>query len=538
MPVGYGQGYHGYPYAAPPAYPWPAQPAYPQVTYAPGMRAMPNLVPVAYPIPPAPPPTVNAPTPPAEPAASGGEATLAPSPRKSLFSKIFRKHGSVVPASEARDVDNSGITQVSAQTPAGAQPLPAPTPSMGNAPYSPAPPAAPFSVDAAAYANSDMEVRKAERQVAPGPGLFINECWWVNAAYKMSWFRPGPLDIPLVTSGSAGDNNPGSLSSPNSGIIFGLGGIDFSMSHGIQLEGGFFLDDEHRISMEATLLYYAPNRVSNIFASDPSGNPVIARPVFDGRTGIEQAFLTSLPDAVAGSTTVEATTQVTGYEINTRYNCCINPALHFDWLGGFRFLRLKEKLTIQDRLTAIQNNFITFKGVGIPTGAKIFDEDVFETTNKFYGVNAGARWYWQWNWFTLAAFGKVAVGLTEETVTINGATFLDSALGNASTVGGILAQQSNIGTRTKSVFGVVPEAGFNLGLNLCDHFRLTTGYSFLYWNKAARPGNQIDRNVNTLVVPTDQDFGRPFDGGNGPVFSFKDQGFWIHTFSFGTELYW
>ena len=83
-------------------------------------------------------------------------------------------------------------------------------------------------------------------------------------------------------------------------------------------------------------------------------------------------------------------------------------------------------------------------------------------------------------------------------------------------MGGILALPSNIGSYSRSVFGVIPEAGLTLGVQPINHVRLTAGYSFLYWNAVARPGDQIDPRVNRGAIPGDPTFGTAGRGRSQP----------------------
>jgi len=48
---------------------------------------------------------------------------------------------------------------------------------------------------------------------------------------------------------------------------------------------------------------------------------------------------------------------------------------------------------------------------------------------------------------------------------------------------------------------VVPEVGVQLSVRITDWVYATVGYSFLYLSDVARPGDQVDRNVNVQPVP-------------------------------------
>jgi hypothetical protein len=206
-------------------------------------------------------------------------------------------------------------------------------------------------------------------------------------------------------------------------------------------------------------------------------------------------------------------------------------------LGGFRTVHLEEGLVIADNVNPLTANALTFLGNPVLPGSSVTDTDSFRTSNQFYGVNLGGRMRWQYDWFFVNAYGKVALGVTEEKVHIQGSTALSIPTGTQTTVGGILAQQSNIGNYNRNTFGVVPEGGLTFGVEAMKNVRLMAGYSVLYWNRVARPGLTIDRVVGPGQVPTDQAFGR-VTGNGGPTFRFNDASFWAQSLNAGIEIYY
>ena len=335
------------------------------------------------------------------------------------------------------------------------------------------------------------------------------------------------------------DAHPGALGQPGTSILFGDDNYRFGTRHGVRVQGGVYLDSEQTFSVDAAGFYIFPDNIRSSFASDDAGNPLIARPVLNALVGQLRSFLTSAPGVSAGSTTVEARSELWGFETNARYEFDLAPAIRANVLGGFRFVRLNERLTIADQLAPLTPNSFTFLGpanfVNPPNTLR--DQDLFETTNNFYGVNLGSQVRWQNQWLSLSAYGKVALGSTEEKLRIQGSSTLVTPAGNQTAPGGILALSSNIGNYSRSVFGVVPEAGLTLGVEPIRHVRATIGYSFLYWNNVLRPGGQIDRIVNPALVPTDTNFGAA-TGGNHPIVDLMDRSFRVHTLNLGVELYY
>ena len=84
---------------------------------------------------------------------------------------------------------------------------------------------------------------------------------------------------------------------------------------------------------------------------------------------------------------------------------------------------------------------------------------------------------------------------------------------------------------------MVPEAALNVGYRLTNWASLVAGYTFLYASNVARPGEQIDRTVNTTQSPS---FGGPVPtrlvGAARPRFQFEGSDFWAHGPSFGVAL--
>ena len=335
------------------------------------------------------------------------------------------------------------------------------------------------------------------------------------------------------------DPHPGALGQPGTTILFGDDDYRFGTRHGVRVQGGVYLDSEQTFSVDAAGFYIFPDNIQSRFASDDTGSPLIARPVLNAFVGQLRSFLTSTPGLFAGSTTVDARSELWGFETNARYEFELAPSIRANVLGGVRFVRLNERLGITDQLTPIVPGAFTFLGPAnfVNPPNTIRDQDLFETANNFYGVNLGSQVRWQKDWLFLSAYGKVALGSTEEKLRIQGSTTLVTPTGNQTAPGGILALPSNIGNYSRSVFGVVPEAGLTLGIEPIRHVRATLGYSFLYWNNVLRPGAQIDRIVNPGQVPTDSNFGVN-NAGPHPIVDLMDKSFRVHTLNVGLELYY
>ena len=366
-----------------------------------------------------------------------------------------------------------------------------------------------------------------------------DECFWFKANYVATVIAPmRPGGGPLVTSGPP--PNGGTLGQPSTTVLFGDHNVDFNFFSGIRLEGGLFLDHDDRFSLEVIGFWLFPNTQSFFIASDDKGNPRIVRPIFRVELGREGFALNSSPNLFAGKLTIDNKSEMAGFELNARYHSYIHERLHADVLLGFRYARLAERLQIDEQIKPVGNGSINFQG---PT--KYFspnfltDEDIFRTVNHFVGPQVGGRLACEYGPLTAECFAKLAIGASEEQTTIDGSTSLNDGAGNRKTAtGGILALPSNIGNHNRTVLGILPELGLNLGVELTHHVRLNLGYSLLLWNHVVRPGSQYDRSVNLTQVPSSPTFGMTTPFPLTPTYRFNDEFFWSHTFNIGLEVHY
>jgi len=78
--------------------------------------------------------------------------------------------------------------------------------------------------------------------------------------------------------------------------------------------------------------------------------------------------------------------------------------------------------------------------------------------------------------------------------------------------------------------------GATLGYQLTPRLRATFGYTFIYLSNVARPGDQIDTNVNSRLLPNDT---RPLAGDTQhPQFVFQESAFWAQGISVGLDFRW
>ena len=88
----------------------------------------------------------------------------------------------------------------------------------------------------------------------------------------------------------------------------------------------------------------------------------------------------------------------------------------------------------------------------------------------------------------------------------------------------MLAQGTNIGTFTSNNFALIPQFDFTLGYDLTCRLRATVGYTFMYWTRVARPGDQIDTSVNLSQLGPNGLVGAPRPAVTGTTSDFWAQG--------------
>jgi Putative beta barrel porin-7 (BBP7) len=356
---------------------------------------------------------------------------------------------------------------------------------------------------------------------------------WYLSAEALLWWMKGNRVPPLVTTGSATDAVPGALGQPNTQVLFG--GTNFAVGGdaGGRFSAGYWFTDDHSLGFEAS--YWFLGARSNDFSASSTGNPLLFRP-FTDETGTPNVELVAVPSptgpGLAGTVTVLSKTSFWGSDADFRSTICCGPHWFIDGLAGFRVMGLDDDLNIRESLVSIVGA-TTANGTTVPAGTSFAVDDHFRTVNRFYGGQVGVDAEYRLNNWIFGLKAKIALGDTNEMVTINGATTINvPGVGSNTFNGGLLAQASNIGTYTRNQFSVVPEANLSVGYQFNEHWRAFVGYNVIYWSSVVRSGEQIDLNVNRNQIPP------PVGTGTTPAFVFHSTDFWAQGINFGVEFKW
>lgn len=368
---------------------------------------------------------------------------------------------------------------------------------------------------------------------------------WLRAEY-LYWWTEGMYVPPLVTTGPSADQ-PGYLDTEGTTILFGDQRINGYGRSGARFTAGAWLDACQTVGVEGDY-YFVGTANTNYFASS-NGDPILSRPFFDlsptqadplqivGQN-VEQV---ALPGSIAGSVAVDAETRFQSAGVRLLWNLCCSTQCYDDdcfpmWNGpggrrldvllGYRYARLSDSLAINEDLTSLQT----------AAPGTFLVNDTFQTQNVFNGAELGAVWTgYRGRWLAML-IGKLALGNVYETVSIRGSTTTTQDGATTTDTGGLLAQSTNIGDYARSQFAVMPELGTNIGFSLTPRLRVLFGYTFVYLSRVARPGDQIDLDVNSRLLPNDD---RPPGGDmSHPKFVFQETDFWAQGINVGLDYRW
>jgi hypothetical protein len=342
------------------------------------------------------------------------------------------------------------------------------------------------------------------------------DCCYASAEYFLWWIKSYQAP-PLVTNSP--DASGGVIGSPGTTVLFG-GPIDPNVFSGGRFTLGIWLDGEKNNAIEANYFFLGQRAVK--FSANSNDFPVLARPFFDLNAGSENSLIIASPGlGIPGSITIRAPSEFWGTELDYRCNLWRGCHSRLDLLAGFRYLELKEGLDI--------TSFSEIPQIG---GGLVepLRTDQFDTFNQFFGGQLGLLWECRAGRWSLDLRAKVALGETSRSVNIQGNTLFTAPGGTTGFPGGLLALPSNIGRFHEERFGVVPEMGLNVGYQLTEGLRFFVGYTFIYWSNVFRPGDQIDRVIDTTQLPP-----APPNGQARPMVPLKSRDFWAQGMNFGLE---
>jgi hypothetical protein len=354
-------------------------------------------------------------------------------------------------------------------------------------------------------------------QGAPAPTDGPSQ-WSISAEVLFAWFKSSPTPVPIITDNYA--------DAPNVNVLLGGRSVDTNPNAGFKLTGAYRFDS--RVGVELTGFYIPARSTSgSVSSTGQPGSIDLYLPFFDVTRNQENITEISYWPTYRGSAQATLSNSLGGGELNATWTMPPQDALKIDLLGGFRFLQLRESYTIT-----------TSSPYNPPNPVDIWNTtDAFGARNRFYGLQAGARATYDEGPWVGSVNAKVALGTMQQRVSVNGYLETNDYTNYGPTQifpGGYFALPTNSGEHSRNSFAAVPEIALNFGYRLTRDATVHFGYSLLYASDVARPGDQINRNINpTQTVSYGSDPPVTPVGAAEPTFSFTTSDFWAQSLSIG-----
>ncbi|MEO1496458.1 MAG: BBP7 family outer membrane beta-barrel protein [Planctomycetota bacterium] len=366
-----------------------------------------------------------------------------------------------------------------------------------------------------------------------------------RAEYLLWWFDD--MDTPPLATQNTAPARP-DFDTPGTTTIYG-GEILDDARNGLRFTAGMWLDNERDFAIEGDVLFFETE--TEIFsAGDAAGGGTISigRPFYDIAPVIggvptqpqENVQLITLPGTVGGVMGIVSRSEFESAGLRLRTGICCreiggcqtgcgpcgalqgatrgrpSAISRIDFIGGYRYASLDESIAFNESVTLLSS------------AQSLTLNESFATDNDFHGVDLGFIYEWESRRWAIELVSKIALGVTDQEVRINGATTSEGV----TTAGGLLAQSTNIGSYNRDRFSVLPELSARLAYRVTPRLRASVGYSLLYWSSVVRPGDQIDYTVDSRVISPP--VGDP-ESFRHPHFAFDDTAVWAHGFNFGLD---
>ncbi|HKI34334.1 MAG TPA: BBP7 family outer membrane beta-barrel protein [Gemmataceae bacterium] len=367
---------------------------------------------------------------------------------------------------------------------------------------------------------------------------------WVGAEYLLWWLKRTPLPAPLVTTTSdLAAVPPAAFLQSGTSTLLGDDRLNPGVRSGGRFEAGVWIDDHRTISIEGSCFFLESHTVTQgVASSGEPGSPLLAVPFFDADAQAESSFLLAAPGALSGGAALSVTSRLQGAEVDGAVAVLTRPWLRLEVLAGFRYLDFRENLTFTTTSVGIQA-----PAPGSNNGLVLNTQDQFDSHDLFFGPQVGARAECRLGNLFVEGTAKLAIGDVNQTTTIAGSAttnfFIAPPGGPFTGVSpqvvpgsGTFAQPSNTGQNNRHQIAWVPEVGVKVGYQLAPWARAFVGYEFLYASNFARPGEQIDRGINTAQTVQSAVAGNPPAPGTRPMVSPGGAVFWAQGIDVGLEL--
>ncbi len=347
---------------------------------------------------------------------------------------------------------------------------------------------------------------------------------YLEAEYLLWWAGHSTLPA-LVTTNPAGTsiNDAGLLSSPSSSVLYGNDTVGDWPHSGLRLRGGQYADDKIYSRLELDVMFLFEG-TETFRSHSVGGDPILARPFANARTGADDAQLLSYPGIVNGQLQSQYKRNALGIDPLVFFCLSSSQCRWLEFFTGFRFFYLRDSIELNERADLPA-------GGAIGPGTYFQIKDEFTATNIYTMVPLGLSWSgnrgkWIWN-----LRGDIGLGIVNQQVNVKGSTdtYVNDVLDSHQDAG-LLALWTNRGHHKRTRFAWVPQLAGNLRRQLSDKTSLQLGYTLMYLDNAVKAVDHLPTSIDPDNLPT------PIPGGGpDPQFAFQESSIWVHGFNFGLQ---
>jgi hypothetical protein len=345
---------------------------------------------------------------------------------------------------------------------------------------------------------------------------------WVSAEFMLGWGKRTTLPV-LATSNSLAAP---SLSHPATSVVMGGGKSPLSEVASLRLAAGWWADTERTLGFEVSYRTFGTRTEAVGVSGGGVGQPLLARPLFNARTGQEDLVYIAHP-MMLGRLDMSQSLRMFGWEGLALLNLYTGNGLFVHGLTGYRYLQVNEGLRFDQRsefsrLTGQGSESVTYRSASA---------DQIDAHNCFHGGLLGLRTQFDAAGLFFQLDAKVSIGQATQVVKVSGQTVAtaDFPAGRQTSYfpTAVFGQPSNTGRFERRQFAVLPEAGVKVGGQFLPRAWWYVGYTFTYLSDVVRAADQLDRVIDLNQAAGDS-FGRP-------RVPFNRTDFWVQGVTVGLE---
>lgn len=361
---------------------------------------------------------------------------------------------------------------------------------------------------------------------------------YVRARFDyLSWWERGSSLPPLVTTSLPGtvQTDAGVLGEAATSVLVGDERVLDDQRSGGRVEATWWVGGGEWCGIDGDYLQLqtasALSSFGSTFSGGATGGQILARPFFNATLGEQDAQIVAFPQFLEplssqlidldGRVRVESQSDVQSAGLGLRRLLWIDfDAQYRVYLtGGYRFWRFDDNLTISDQTFPVGGFFAP--------GSQIATFDQFDVKNEFHGGDVGLATEIRRGCWSVELMAKLAMGNNHQVIQINGQTLTSDGTAVITTPGGLLTQNSNIGTFRRDEFALIPQFSANLSYQITSYLRAQIGYTFTYWFDVVRAADQIDEvvNLDQATNPLQR-----------PAVPYGESDFWLQGVNGGVEL--